>query len=102
MDRELARRIERAEGAIGTSFIAVQDRLAPALGAAWRDFDGTYALYVGADSPMTQTFGLGMVSPVTAESLAEIEAPIELSSVLVMPLADREVPVSSRRREATA
>lgn len=125
MDRELARRTERAEAAIGTSFIAVQDRLNPALGAAWRDFGGTYAFFVGAESPMTQTFGLGMFEPVTQDSLAAIEAffsergaptmhevsplagvdtfallvargykPIELSSVLVMPLEERALPAS--------
>jgi len=128
MDRELSRRIERAEGGLGTSFIPVQQRVDPALGAEWRDFAGTYALYVGADSPMTQTFGLGMFAPVTAELLAEIEAffaergaptmhevsphagvdalallvsrgyrPIELSSVVVLPLVDRELPPSSLR-----
>jgi GNAT superfamily N-acetyltransferase len=46
----------------------------PTLGAAWQDFGGTYAFFVGADSPMTQTFGLGMFEPVTADSLAAIEA----------------------------
>lgn len=126
MDRELARRTERAEGAIGTSFIAVQERMHPTLGAAWQDFGGTYAFFVGADSPMTQTFGLGMFEPVTADSLAAIEAfftsrgaatmhevsplagvdalallvargykPIELSNVLVMPLAERDLPASA-------
>lgn len=128
MDRELSQRLERAEGGLGTSFIPVQQRVDPALGAEWRDFAGAYAFFVGADSPMTQTFGLGMFAPVTAELLGEIEAffaergaptmhevsphagvdalallvargyrPIELSSVLVMPLVDRELPPSTLR-----
>jgi len=128
MDRELARRLERAEGGIGTSFIAVQQQLTPELGATWHDFAGTYAIFVGAESPMTQTFGLGLFGDVTADSLAELESfftsrgapvmhevsplaglgpiallvergyrPIELSSVLVQELADRELPASALR-----
>ena len=126
MDRELSCRLERTEGAIGTSFTAVQQRIAPALGAVWHDFAGTYAIFDGAGSPMTQSFGLGLFSPATPEQLTEIETffaqrgapvmhevsplagiptvallaergyrPHELSSVLVMPLHDREAPASS-------
>jgi GNAT superfamily N-acetyltransferase len=74
MDLVLARRLERAEGAIASSFVAVRQQLAPQLGATWHDFDGTYAIFDGADSPMTQTFGLGLFSPASAAPLSEIEA----------------------------
>jgi hypothetical protein len=74
MDRELGRRLERAESSIGTSFIAVRQRLSPEVGATWHDFDGTYAIFDGADSPMTQTFGLGMYTDTTDDALAAIEA----------------------------
>ncbi|HET9626776.1 MAG TPA: hypothetical protein VFP84_35680 [Kofleriaceae bacterium] len=73
MDRALAQRLERTEGALGASFTGVRHAAATA-GATWRDFDGTYAIFEGADSPMTQTFGLGMFAPTTPESLATIEA----------------------------
>lgn len=73
MDRELGRRLERAEVTIGTSFIAVRQRLTPARGATWRDFDGTIAIFDGADSPMTQTFCLGLFGETTADQLAAIE-----------------------------
>jgi len=74
MDQPLARRLERTEGTIGTSFTAVRRRLAPEVGSAWHDFDGTYAMFDGPDSLFTQTFGLGLFAPVTADSLAAIEA----------------------------
>jgi len=73
MDQALACRLERTEGAVGTSFTEVNQRLRPEVGAQWRDFDGTYAIFDGADSPMTQTFGLGLFSAATPEGLAEIE-----------------------------
>ncbi len=123
MDGELARRIERVEAAIGTSFVEVRQRVTPHVGAAWHDFGGTYAMFDGATSPMTQTFGLGMFSPATAAQLDEIEGffrergadpmhevsplagvetfallaergyrPIELSTVLVQPLAEIREP----------
>ncbi len=123
MDAELARRIERVEAAIGTSFVEVRQRVTPHVGAAWHDFSGTYAMFDGTASPMTQTFGLGMFAPATPELLGAIEAffhergaepmhevsplagvethallaergyrPIELSTVLVQPLAELREP----------
>jgi hypothetical protein len=73
IDQRRARRLERAEGAAGAGFVAVRQRVAPEAGAEWRDFDGTYAMYDGAESPMTQTFGLGMFAPAVPEQLDAIE-----------------------------
>jgi GNAT superfamily N-acetyltransferase len=70
MDRELSCRLERVEGVVGVTFSEVNR----ARGAVSHDFDGTYAFFDGADSPLTQTFGLGMRAAVTPESLAAIEA----------------------------
>ena len=70
MDRELSCRLERVEGVVGLTFAEVNR----ARGAVSREFAGTYAFFDGADSPLTQTFGLGMGAAVTPESLAEIEA----------------------------
>ena len=44
------------------------------MGAAWRDVSGTYAMFDGVGSPLTQTFGLGLFSPPTEPQLAEIES----------------------------
>jgi hypothetical protein len=73
IDHAVARRLERAEGAASAGVVDTRRRLAPESGAAWRDFDGTYALFDGVDSPLTQTFGLGMFAPATAGGLAAIE-----------------------------
>lgn len=72
-DLALAQRLERAEGATNAAFVEAHARLDPAVGASWRDFGGTYAMFDGPGSPLTQTFGLGLFTPPTHESLAEIE-----------------------------
>ncbi|TMQ09074.1 MAG: hypothetical protein E6J90_16085 [Deltaproteobacteria bacterium] len=71
MDRDLARQLERAEGAVGASYTAVPR--AAQRGATWHDFDGTYAIFDTADSPLTQTFGLGLFAPATPDLMAAIE-----------------------------
>ena len=70
MDRALSCRLERVEGVVGMSFAEVNR----ARGAASRELDGTYAIFDGVDSPMTQTIGLGMTSPATRDGLDAIEA----------------------------
>jgi GNAT superfamily N-acetyltransferase len=84
MDIELARRLEHAEGAVGSSFVAVSQRTAPDVGATWRDFAGTYAIFDGVDSPLTQTFGLGLFEAATPELLSGIEAFFEQRGAPVM------------------
>ena len=73
MDHALSRRLERAEGALGFTFTEARNRVTPGANAWARDFDGTYAVFDGLDSPMNQTFGLGLFGATTAEQLAEIE-----------------------------
>ncbi|MBA2728760.1 MAG: GNAT family N-acetyltransferase, partial [Parachlamydiaceae bacterium] len=43
-------------------------------GVEWIDVKGTYAMYDGVDSPLTQTFGLGLFEDITHSQLDEIEA----------------------------
>jgi GNAT superfamily N-acetyltransferase len=74
MDRALSRRLERTEASINASFIEARTRLAPEVSAAWTDVGGAYLLFDGLGSPMTQSFGLGLWEPVTAERLSTIEA----------------------------
>lgn len=73
MDVRLAQRLERTEGALGAALATVHASLAPEIGSMWADFDGTYAIFDGPESPMTQTFGLGAFAPVTPEALAALE-----------------------------
>ena len=73
MDLDLSRRLERTEGTLGASYTAAP-HAAPRRGATWHDFDGTYAIFDTVDSPLTQTFGLGLFAPTTPALLSDIEA----------------------------
>ncbi len=59
-DLELARRLERAEGLAGAQFVDARARIAPSSGAEWIQMAGVYAMFDGVESPLTQTFGLGL------------------------------------------
>jgi hypothetical protein len=73
VDHALAVRLERAEGAIGCRFVEARAALDPASGAGWREFDGAWAIFDGAGSPLTQSFGLGVTTAVTDDTVAAIE-----------------------------
>lgn len=70
VDQTLSRRMERAEGRVSASFADVKR----AQGSTWQDFDGVTAIFDGPDSPMTQTFGLGLFSAATPAQLDALEA----------------------------
>jgi hypothetical protein len=73
-DLALSQRLELAEAAGCRGFVDARARLEPSLGAEWRDVAGTFAMFDGPTSPITQTFNLGMARPVEAAQLDEIEA----------------------------
>ena len=73
-DLALARRLEAAEGRANAAFVASRARLHPASGAAWQDVEGTLAMFDGVGSPLSQTFGLGVLGEATDATLGEIEA----------------------------
>ena len=73
-DQELARRLEQAEARSSVAFVEARARLFPASGAGWLAVVGAYALFDGAESPLTQTFGLGLFEEVGAAELDRIEA----------------------------
>lgn len=73
-DLALARRLERAEGRMSAACVAVRASAEPAVGAAWSEIGGAYALFDGRDSFLTQTFGLGVFEPAGPDVLEGIEA----------------------------
>ena len=73
-DLALARRLERAEGLANVESVAARARLAPARGATSIEVAGAWAMFDGVDSPLTQTFGLGLFAPARPDDLAVIEA----------------------------
>jgi GNAT superfamily N-acetyltransferase len=72
-DLALSRRLERAEGYACVQFAEARRRLSPESGSAWMECSGAYAVFDGIDSPVTQTFGLGLFEELTAGSLDAIE-----------------------------
>jgi hypothetical protein len=101
----LSQRLERAEGLANAAYVEARARLAPGSGAGWMEAGGTYAMFDTPDSPVTQTFGLGMFGEATAADLDRIEAffagrgaPVHHE---ISPLADPSVwPLIAQRRYA--
>ncbi|MGE0882612.1 MAG: GNAT family N-acetyltransferase [Blastocatellales bacterium] len=73
-DLKLSRRLERTEGAANAEFVETRARFFPDSGACWMECAGAYAMFDGVDSPLTQTFGLGVFEPATHTALERIEA----------------------------
>jgi hypothetical protein len=94
-DQSLARRMERAEALAGARFIEARGRLFPDSGATWTEIGGTYVLFDGDRSPVTQTFGLGLFQEVTQADMERIEAFYRNRRAPVFhevsPLADKSV-----------
>lgn len=72
-DLALARRLERAEARSNAEFVEAKARLFPNSGAEWIEVAGAYAMYDGAASPCTQTFGLGLFQTITHAEMDRIE-----------------------------
>jgi GNAT superfamily N-acetyltransferase len=72
-DLALSKRLERAEAQAGAGYVETRARMSPESGAEWIDVSGTYAMYDGPRSPVTQTFGLGLFQPPTERDLDTIE-----------------------------
>jgi hypothetical protein len=74
VDLALARRLERAEGSANAAFVEARREVHPHVGAAWIEVGGVYAMFDGAASPLTQTFGLGIFDRIRDAELDRIES----------------------------
>ena len=72
-DVVLARRLERTEGRGNAAFVDAQAGVDPASGAIWTSVGGTFAMFAGVGSPITQTFGLGIHLPLAEKELDTLE-----------------------------
>jgi GNAT superfamily N-acetyltransferase len=72
-DLALSRRLERAEAHACAEYADARRRLFPESGADWIECAGAYAVFDGIDSPVTQSFGLGMFEEPSPASLDTIE-----------------------------
>jgi GNAT superfamily N-acetyltransferase len=72
-DLALARLLERAEAVSSVRFVEARRRHAPGSKAEWMECGGAVALYEGAESPVTQTFCLGLFEAAKPETLEPLE-----------------------------
>ena len=72
-DKNLSQKLERAEARSNASFVEARAKLAPESGAGWIEVAGAYAMFDGAESPLTQTFGLGVFDEITDRELDALE-----------------------------
>ncbi|MGC1381780.1 MAG: hypothetical protein WA814_12245 [Candidatus Baltobacteraceae bacterium] len=92
LTKELDAAIGRAEIAGIRNAIATTRRLAPQIGAESIEIAGGLVAFTGADSPLSQAYGVGADEPVTADGVAAITTFYESRGatprVFVTPLAD--------------
>ena len=72
-DRELSQKLERTEGRANADFVETRLRLEPESGAAWAEIGGAYAMFDGPESPLTQTFCLGIFEETEPGHLDRLE-----------------------------
>ena len=72
-DKTLSQKLERAEARSNAAFVEARARIQPESGATWMEMAGAYAMFDGIESPLTQTFGLGISDEVTGDDLNRIE-----------------------------
>ncbi len=73
-DLGLSKNLEWTEAQANMDFVETRAKLDPACNALWIQVGGAYAMFDGVESPLTQTFGLGIFEETTPEHLDEIEA----------------------------
>ncbi len=74
LDLELAREVELAEAAAAVACAERMTSMQPDSGGAIERIAGGYAVYCGADNPVTQAVGLGLSGPVSAEEFDRLES----------------------------
>ena len=72
-DLNLSRRLERAEARGNAEFVEARAAVEPESGACWMEVAGCYAMFDGVESPLTQTFGLGLFETTSDADLGRIE-----------------------------
>jgi hypothetical protein len=72
-DLSLSRRLESAEGSACAHFAEARRRLFPESRAERMECAGAHAVFDGIESPVTQSFGLGIFEELSADTLDRIE-----------------------------
>jgi hypothetical protein len=91
-DLALTRRLERTEALMNAAFVEARAEVEPESGARWIQVAGAYAMFDGVDSPLSQTFGLGLFEKVGHAEMQALESFFEDRGAQVFheisPLAD--------------
>ena len=74
VDNELSARLERTEALACARFVESRARQSALSGATWIEVAGAFAMFDGAESPLTQSFGLGMNGEVTSDDFDKLES----------------------------
>lgn len=101
-DLSLARRLEKAEANGNVLFVEARAKAFPESHAEWIEVAGTYAMFDGPTSPVSQTFCLGMFSPITTDDMEALELFFKRRGAEVFhevsPLADASAPALLKER----
>ncbi|CAN5264791.1 hypothetical protein BH10ACI1_BH10ACI1_14460 [soil metagenome] len=73
-DKNLSQKLERTEAQANASFVETRQEFSPETNAEWIEVAGAYAMFDGVESPLTQTFGLGVFDEITNAELDKLEA----------------------------
>ena len=94
-DNFFSQKLERTEARTNADFVETRARIEPESGAEWIEVAGAYAMFDGAESPLTQTFGLGVFDEITSAEMETIEAFFKKHNAPVLhevsPMADAEI-----------
>lgn len=100
-DKNLSQKLERTEARSGAALVETRARILAASAAEWIEVAGAYAIFDGIESPLTQTFGLGL-DKISKTELAKIEEFFTLRGAKICheisPLADASLmPLLNKR-----
>lgn len=91
-DKILSQKLERTEAKANADFIEARKLLNPEMNAEWIEAGGAFAMFDGIESPLTQTFGLGMFDEITNAHFEKLETFFKEKGAQVFhevsPLAD--------------
>jgi len=73
-DKDLSQKLERTEASANRAFVEARAKISPESGAEWIEVAGVYAMFDGIESPLTQTFGLGVFEEIGNPELDLLES----------------------------
>ncbi len=72
-DKILSQQHEKTEARYNAEFLRSRLKMFPDSRAEWIEVEGTYAMFDGVESPLTQTFGLGLFEKLSLKTLEKLE-----------------------------